>query len=80
MRRKNCSSVSCSLSRRNFSSIASVSGVISTLASNGIASSGSHGARSGMTAGMKPWRWAPASSDERPGMIPASGRRFSRKG
>ena len=59
---KNCSSVSCSLSRRNFSSIASVSGVISTFASKGIASSGSHGARSGMTAGMNDWRCVPASS------------------
>ena len=78
-RSRKASTVTCSRSRLCAGSKASVSAVGDTLASNGIASSGSHGARSGSIACTHGASSAPASSRECSAVIPASGRRRSRQ-
>lgn len=75
MRRRKCSTASWSRSCRKVVSSRSVSGVSGTLASNGIASSGSHGTRSGITAPTHGASNSPASDDVCSGVIPTSGRK-----
>jgi hypothetical protein len=76
---RNVSTASCSRSRRNCGSISSVSGLGGTSAPKGIASSGSSGARSGMTAAIHGVKCAPASSGLISGVRPASGRKSAEK-
>ena len=76
-RRRNCSTASWSRSCTKPASRQSVSGVGGTLALNGIASSGSHGARSGMIDSTHGFSCSPASVAVISGVIPASGLRRS---
>ena len=79
-RSRNSSTVLNTRSRRKAGSMSSVSGVIGTSASKGIASSGSQGAKSGITASTQGFRRSPASAALSASVIPASGRSNERNG
>ena len=74
IRSRNVWTAQWSLSRLAAASSVEASGVASTIASNGIASSGSQGTRSGIALATNASRAAPASSGGRLGVIPTSWR------